>query len=158
MSTLLDFVPSIPISPKPSPITLQRGQMVGCAKACISAELAAGAWAASVSREAHPERLRSSLSLALDCMDICSTTGRLLTRILDSDREVLIAQLEACARATATCAAECLRHAETSPLAQSCADACHVCERECDGATQKLQAEQPQQLTAAAVRNTWNLP
>jgi hypothetical protein len=154
MSSLLDVLPPMPIGG-----AISRADFAQAAKACISADLACGAWAAIVARATRPERLRACLALTLDCIEISTTTAKLLTRNLESDPEVLEAQLEACARACATCGAECERQAAESPLARSCAMACHHCEQECDRAAQKLRAEAASRgLTAAAVRQTWQLP
>jgi hypothetical protein len=135
MNTVLDAIPSIPIQPSTPPANL-----VDCAKACISAELACGAWAAVALRGANLDRLRACLSLSLDCGDICSTTGKLLARNLQSDPMVLRAQLEACARACATCGAECHRLAGAHPLSKTCAETCHRCEQACDRLVQELRA------------------
>jgi hypothetical protein len=163
MGSLLDVIPSMPIASRPT-----RGQLVECAKACISAELACSATAAGVLRGSNIDRLRSCFSLCLDTADICGTTGKLLTRNLDSDPEVLRAILEACARASATCGAECLRYGAVHALCKTCADTCHDCERECDRLLQQLtgglrpaQTPEPEprrESPASAKQSAWRVP
>ena len=96
-----------------------------CADACLA--------------EADVAPLVRCIRLNLDCADVCATTGRILLRQTEPAVGLLRAQLEACAEACRTCAAECERHAGHMEHCRICAEAC----RRCVAACEKLLAELP---------------
>jgi hypothetical protein len=109
-----------------------------CIQACLACEVACTGASESLLSGSGLEALQTTISLALDCADVCSTTARLLGRMRDADGEVLRALLEACARSCATCGADCLRLAALEPACKAAAQACRRCETECDIAIRKL--------------------
>lgn len=135
MSGLLDVIPSMPIAPQHEPPP----GFGDAARACISAELACGAWVSAALRRSNLDRWRECIARTLDCLEICATTAKVLTRNLDSDPEVLRSLLEACARACGACGAECHRLAEGYPLCRTCADVCKGCEAACAQALRRLE-------------------
>ena len=105
--------------------------MAECVDACVACELACVACADACLGERELASLRKCIRLNLDCADVCGTTARVLSRLFDPDIELVRSQLEACARACATCGAECYRHAGKHEHCKVCGDACRRCEAEC---------------------------
>lgn len=99
---------------------------IACADACLS--------------EDDPAPLRRCVRIDLDCADITAATGRLLARPGEQDRELLRAQLEACATACRTCADECDQHAERMEHCRICAESCRACAEACDTMMEALVA------------------
>lgn len=89
----------------------------GCADACLADPAVAD--------------LRAVIRLTQDCADICTATGRVLTRMAAGVGDHADAQLDACARACAACAEACERHADRSPQCAACAEACRRCAQAC---------------------------
>jgi hypothetical protein len=90
---------------------------VACADACLAEEGVAG--------------LRRCIRLNLDCADVCTVTGRALSRQIETDVRAVRGLLEACAEACRACAEECEQHAETHEHCRVCAEACRACEKSC---------------------------
>ena len=67
----------------------------------------------------------------LDCADICHATSSVLSRTTQPSRELIRAQVQACATACGVCAAECEKHADMHTHCKLCAAACRSCEKEC---------------------------
>jgi hypothetical protein len=115
----------------PGPIALDRTQLAAtidiltmcsqactaCADACLSDDMVA--------------TLTTCIRLDLDCADICTTTARMLSRHTGYDVSIARSQLEACATACMSCAAECARHADMREHCRICAEACVRCGRAC---------------------------
>ena len=97
-----------------------------CADACLE--------------EANVEELRKCIRNNLDCAEITALTARLISRPGEQDRDVLRAQLEACARACRSCADECDRHAGNMEHCRICAEACRRCAGACDAMVKALVA------------------
>ena len=89
-----------------------------CADACLEAD--------------DPSSLRKCIRLNLDCAQICAVSAMLIARPGEQDRNVLGAQLEACAAACRACADECERHADMHEHCRICAQACRDCAEACD--------------------------
>lgn len=85
-----------------------------CADACLG--------------EQHIAMLRRCIRLCLDCADVCETTGRMLSRQVEPEWELLRSQLQACVIACRACGDECQQHAEMMAHCRECADACRRCE------------------------------
>jgi hypothetical protein len=88
-----------------------------CADACLSEDLVA--------------ELTKCIRTNLDCADICTTTGTLLSRHTGYDANITRALLEACHVACASCATECEAHAGMHEHCRICAEACRRCEQAC---------------------------
>jgi hypothetical protein len=89
-----------------------------CADACLEEEDAAS--------------LRKCIRLNQDCAAICGVTARLIARPGPQDRNLLQAQLEACAVACRACAEECESHADRMAHCRICAEACRACADACE--------------------------
>jgi hypothetical protein len=89
-----------------------------CADACLE--------------EDDPRALRKCIRLNLDCAGICFLTSQLIARPGRQDRNLLRAQLAACAAACRACADECEAHGEAIAHCRVCAEACRECAEACD--------------------------
>ena len=69
--------------------------------------------------------------LDLDCADICTITGRIMTRRTGSDDEVIRRMLSVCAAACRLCAEECQKHAAMHEHCRICAESCRRCMEAC---------------------------
>ena len=105
--------------------------LVDCMEACVACELACLVCADACLAEGDLIALRRCIRLDLGCADICATTARFLTRRVDRDEKLLRAIVEACARACATCGAECLLHAAHHDHCRLCAESCRLCAERC---------------------------
>ncbi|MBA2666751.1 MAG: four-helix bundle copper-binding protein [Trueperaceae bacterium] len=95
-----------------------------CAQACTSCADACLA-------EDDVASLTRCIRTDLDCADVCAATARLLSRLTETDGNLVRAQLEACVVACRTCAEECEGHADHMEHCRLCAEMCRACEREC---------------------------
>jgi hypothetical protein len=67
----------------------------------------------------------------LDCTDICTATGRVLSRLAEYDADVTRPLLESCVAICKSCGDECERHAPHHAHCRVCAEACRRCEQAC---------------------------
>ena len=116
------------MSTSPSVHKLEQKLLAFCIDACVERQLAC---ADACLGESDVAELRRCLRPNLDCAEICGATGTVIARALDADLELIRAQVEACARACATCGAECSGHAEKHELCRICAEQCRNCEDAC---------------------------
>jgi hypothetical protein len=88
-----------------------------CADACLAEESVA--------------QMRRCITSDLNCADLCTAAGRVLSRQTEYDHVITQRALEACVRACIACAAECDKHAEHHRHCALCAEACRACEAAC---------------------------
>ena len=89
-----------------------------CADACLS--------------EKNVVELVKCIRLNSDCADVCTTTGRVLSRQTEYDANVTRAVLQACIQVCRSCAEECEGHAEMGmEHCRICAESCRRCEQAC---------------------------
>ena len=81
----------------------------------------------TLSRRAGAPGIRTNL----DCADICTTTGAVLSRHTGYDANITRALLEVCRLACASCGTECEAHADMHEHCRICAEACRRCEQAC---------------------------
>ncbi|MBW8486435.1 four-helix bundle copper-binding protein [Actinomadura parmotrematis] len=98
--------------------------LLECAQACT-------ACADACLAEDAVQHMAKCIRLDLDCADICTVTGRSLSRQTAFDPEVAKALLHACVTACTACAEECDRHAGEHVHCRICAAACHRCAEIC---------------------------
>jgi hypothetical protein len=95
-----------------------------CAQACVAdADANLG--------EEDVAAMVACVRLCIDCADICSATGRLVSRQRVSDAAVTRPLLEACVAICQRCGDECQRHADHHAHCRVCEKACRRCERAC---------------------------
>ena len=88
-----------------------------CADACLG--------------ESNVDMLKTCIRLNLDCADICSATGHVLSRENEVDWLVVRDLVQACYTACQQCADECTQHAGHHKHCELCAEACHRCAETC---------------------------
>jgi hypothetical protein len=71
------------------------------------------------------------IRLCLDCTDICTATGAVLSRLAEYDPAVTRPLLESCIAICHSCGHECERHAADMEHCRICAEACRRCEQAC---------------------------
>jgi hypothetical protein len=94
-----------------------------CAQAC-TADTDAGL------SEKNLAEMVKCIRLCLDCTDICTATGGVISRLADYDPGATRPPLQACAAICNSCGDECERHAHM-PHCRICAEAWRRCERAC---------------------------
>lgn len=105
--------------------------LAACIEECFSCAQTCTTCADACLAEEKVSHLRRCIRTDLDCAEVCATTGRLLSRLTESDWTLLRAQVEACRTACRVCAAECEQHAEMHTHCRICAEACRKCEEAC---------------------------
>jgi hypothetical protein len=118
----------------PQPAFEDARVLTECIQACLACAQACVACADACLGERKPDMLDRCIRLNLDCADICGVTGRIATRQQATDVELVMRQIEVCARACATCAEECEKHQAMHAHCRICADACRRCEKACRAA------------------------
>jgi hypothetical protein len=106
--------------------------LAACIQACFDCAQACTACADACLGEAEPKPLVRCIRINLDCADVCDATGRIVSRLTETDREPVDAVLRACAIACRRCAEECERHAAHMDHCRVCAEACRRCEVACE--------------------------
>lgn len=88
-----------------------------CADACLG--------------EPNVTELTQCIRRNLDCADICSAAGAMVSRRTGSNAEVLRATITACLEACRICGEECRKHAQMHEHCRICADVCDSCREAC---------------------------
>ena len=70
------------------------------------------------------------IRLCLNCTDVCTATGGILSRLAEYDADTTRPLLESCIAICKSCGDECERHAHM-PHCRICAEACRRCEQAC---------------------------
>jgi hypothetical protein len=96
----------------------------GCAQAC-TADIDA-----DLSEQDLAEMVRC-IRLCLDCIDVCTATVGVTSRLAEYDADVIRPLLEACVAICKSCGDECQRHAPHHEHCRICAEACRRCEQAC---------------------------
>ena len=71
------------------------------------------------------------IRLCLDCVDVCTATAGVVSRLAEYDPNVVRPLLEACVAICKSCGDECERHAPHFQHCRVCAEACRRCEQAC---------------------------
>jgi hypothetical protein len=95
-----------------------------CAKACTADT------DADLSEQNLAEMVKC-IRLCLDCTDVCTATGAVLSRSGEYDADTTRPLLEACVAICHSCGEECKQHAPHHAHCQICAEACRRCEQAC---------------------------
>lgn len=106
--------------------------IAACVKACFGCLESCTLCADACLGEGRVEEMRRCIRLDLDCAAVCLATGQVAARQTETDRDLLRAQLQACATACRICAEECQRHAGKHEHCRLCAESCRLCERACN--------------------------
>ena len=116
----------------PSQAPADESTLVECIEACFDCAQACTACADAYIGEGDVQMLGRCIRLDLDCTDVCDTTGRILSRQMGTEPQMLRASLQACAEVCRLCAEECENHAEHHEHCRVCAEACRRCEQACN--------------------------
>ena len=116
----------------PTGIDIDTSALVECIEAAFECEQACTACADACLDEEGDMDLRHCIRTDLDCADVCSTTGRMISRQTKPSWDLLRAQVGACLRACQECGEECRRHADHHEHCRVCGEACRRCEEACD--------------------------
>lgn len=119
---------AVPVVPK--------HQLTACIEACFDCAQACGACADACLGEQLLAMLVRCIRLNQDCADICTATGRVLSRQQHPDIRILGRQIHSCLLACELCAAECSKHQHEH--CRVCADACRACAKACQDALAAL--------------------
>jgi hypothetical protein len=95
-----------------------------CAQACaadIDADL----------NEQNLAEMVKCIRLCLDCTDVCTATGGVLSRLAEYDADATWPLLESCVAICKSCGDECEGHAPHYAHCRVCAEACRRCEQAC---------------------------
>jgi hypothetical protein len=95
-----------------------------CAQACITdtdADLG----------EPDLAEMVTCIRLCLDCVDVCTAVGAVISRRAGRDASVVRPLLEACVAICRSCGDECGRHAAHMRHCRVCEQACRRCEQAC---------------------------
>src|SRR3954465_11499119 len=114
-------------------------------EACFDCAQTCPACADACLAEDDVAELRRCITSDLNCADLCTATGRVLSRQTDYDQLITQRPPEACVRACLDCAAECDKHANHHPHCATCAEVCRACAAAC---TNLLEDEVEQELRA----------
>jgi hypothetical protein len=110
---------------------IDRQRLADCIHACFVSGETCTACADACLAEDMVAELTKCIRTNLDCADICTTTGAVLSRHTGYDANITRALLEACRVACASCATECEAHADMHEHCRICAEACRHCEQAC---------------------------
>jgi hypothetical protein len=110
---------------------IDRQKLADCIHACFACGETCTACADACLSEDMVAELTKCIRTNLDCADICTTTGAVLSRHTGYDANITSAILEACRLACASCATECDAHADMHEHCRICAEACRRCEQAC---------------------------
>ena len=116
----------------PRDLSADRGLLVACIDACSDCAASCTQCADACLAEESVHDLTTCVRLNLDCADVCTATGRVVSRQTGYDAEVTSAVLRACIEACGKCAAECEMHAAHGmEHCRVCATDCRRCEHAC---------------------------
>jgi hypothetical protein len=115
----------------PAAIAFDKDRLTACIEACFDCVQVCTACADACLGEDTVVELRRCVTTNLSCADICSATGRILSRQVGYDAALTRFALEACREACRRCAEECERHADMHEHCRICAEACRRCEQAC---------------------------
>ncbi|UZX04775.1 four-helix bundle copper-binding protein [Arthrobacter sp. CDRTa11] len=111
---------------------IDQHKLAECIAACYACSQACTACADACLSEDMVAELTKCIRTDLDCADICTTTGNILSRHTGYDANITRAMLQACATVCKGCGDECQHHAGRHEHCRICAEACERCEQACN--------------------------
>ncbi|HJV98461.1 MAG TPA: four-helix bundle copper-binding protein [Arthrobacter sp.] len=91
--------------------SLDRTKLAECIQACFDCAQTCTACADACLSEDMVAELTKCIRTNLDCVDVCATTGKILSRHAGYDADLTRLVLDACRTACKACADECAQHA-----------------------------------------------
>jgi hypothetical protein len=105
--------------------------LVACIEACYDCAQACISCADACLGEPDVTDLIRCIRINQDCAVICEATGTILSRMTESDWNLISMQVAACEAAAGICAAECEMHAGHMEHCRICAEVCRRCQDAC---------------------------
>lgn len=116
----------------PSTGAIKAPSLANAIEACFACAQACTACADACLGEQGVAPLLRCVRLNLDCADLCTATGRILSRQFAADAAILREALQACEQACKHCGDECSHHAQHGmEHCRVCAEACRRCALAC---------------------------
>jgi len=115
----------------PQPIPDDLDVRIRCIEACSECAAVCTSCADADLGESGLDELVRCIGLCLDCADMCDATRRIVTRLTESDVNVVRAAVEACLVTCRASREECERHAHHHEHCRICAEVCLRCEQAC---------------------------
>jgi hypothetical protein len=137
------------IETNPSPVPVNANQLAACIDACFACAQSCSACADACLGEGNPQMLNRCIRLNLDCADVCSALGSILSRQTSFEPQLARGVLEACAQACQICGEECERHAEHHEHCRVCAEACRRCAEACNNVLSAMAGSSGSQVASA---------
>ena len=103
-----------------------------CVAACFECAHSCEVCADACLAEDSVADMRGCIRTDLDCADICTATGRVLSRQTAFFDSPAATQVKACRDACQKCAQTCEAHRSHHAHCAQCADACNACVTACD--------------------------
>ena len=100
------------VQTNPTQAPVDESTLVECIEACFDCAQSCTACADACIGEGDIQMLARCIRLCLDCADVCESTGKILSRQMAFDPQLVEAALRACAEACQVCGEECEQHAE----------------------------------------------
>lgn len=110
---------------------IDREKLIECIAACFDCAQSCTACADACLSEDMVADMAKCIRTNLDCSDVCTTTGNVLSRHTGYDANVTRAVLEACRTTCKACADECEKHGGEHGHCKVCAEMCRRCENAC---------------------------
>jgi hypothetical protein len=102
---------------------IDQHKLAECISACFACSQACTACADACLSEDMVAELTKCIRADLDCADICTTTGNILSRHTGYDANITRAVLPACATVCKACGEECQHHVDMHEHCRICAEA-----------------------------------
>lgn len=115
----------------PSPASYQEA-LIACIDACFQCAQCCTTCADACLAEDMVEKMRFCIRTDLDCADVCTATGRALSRQTQPSNELLRALVTACRTACRVCGEDCRSHADKMEHCRICGECCRECEQACE--------------------------
>ncbi len=116
----------------PQQVQVDTELLTRCIEECFNCAQVCTTCADACLGEQNVQMLVQCIRLNQDCADVCSATGRLLSRQTQPDWELLRQQVQVCSMACELCGVECEKHAQHHEHCDVCATACHRCRAACE--------------------------
>lgn len=105
--------------------------LISCIQACFNCAQSCISCSDGCMSERDIEDLKPVIRLTNDCADICSATGKVLSRLNDPDYDLLRTQVQACITAARNTGALCTEHGRHHEHCRINAMSCRECETSC---------------------------
>lgn len=102
--------------------------LISAIEACMNCAQVCNTCADACLTEETVEKLRSCIRSTNDTSDVCTATGKVLSRLNSPRYNVLRALVRACLEQVRDCGMQCSEHASMHEHCRICADACRGCE------------------------------